>query len=262
MRKVTESEIDNEFEREFGWGDDERYLFNPNRRKASVMGYMIRFEEVLKLVERFAPGKRVADLACAQGNFGLALAERGFDVTAVDLKSEFLNYAKKKHTHGSFTTVQANLMEYRDPQGFDCILVGEIIEHVAFPRQLLQSVKANLKPGGIVVLTTPNGGEFASGLPTFSEVKNIEELIPRQFHWGDHLFLYTEAELRGLFRETGLEVVFAEKYNSSFVTQLKGVRYILPLPLLRWMERKTRGLKKGGKDSTNLIIMVGRNTAQ
>jgi 2-polyprenyl-3-methyl-5-hydroxy-6-metoxy-1,4-benzoquinol methylase len=259
MRRLKESEITNEFERQYGWGDDERYLYNSNRKKASVMGYQTRLDEVLRLVEKYSPGKRVADLASAQGNFGLLLAERGFDVTAVDIKREFLEYARKKHTHGKFETIEANLIDFRDSKGgFDCVLAGEIIEHVAFPEKLLQSVMANLKPGGIVILTTPNGGEYNSKLPTYSEVTNIEELIPKQFHWGDHLFLYTDQELRMLFSRVGLSVLFLEKFNSQYFTQLKGVRYLLPLSLLKWFERKSRRWTKKNKDSTNLIIVVGQ----
>lgn len=261
MRRIPESEVETDFERQFCWGDDERYLYNPNRRKASVFGHFLRIEEVLRLVESHSPGRRVADLASAQGNFGLMLAERGYDVTAVDIHPEFLRYARKKHTHGDFKTVQANLMEFRDLQGFDCVLAGEVIEHVAFPAKLLESLRENLKPGGICVLTTPNGSDFSSTLPTFGEITRIEELIPRQFHWGDHLFLYTERELRELFTQAGLEVIYLEKYNSAYVSQIKAARYLLPLAALKWLERKTRHWKKRGKDSSSQLIAVARRPA-
>lgn len=258
MRRVPETEVDTDFERQFCWGDDERYFYNKNRRKASVFGHFLRIDEVLRLVRTFSRGQRVADLACAQGNFGLLLAEDGYDVTAVDIHPDFLRYAQKKHTHGKFKTHQANLMEFRDPEGFDCVLVGEIIEHVAFPDQLLRSVFENLKPGGICVLTTPNGEDYSSRLPTYRQVTNIEELIPRQFHWGDHLFLYTTGELRELFARAGLSVIYAEKYHSAYVSQLKAIRYLLPFQALKWLEGKTRHLKKRGKDSANLLILVAR----
>src|SRR5580658_9616537 len=115
MRRVPESEVQSEFERMYAWGDDERHYYNSNRRKASVMGFFLRLETVLDLVKRHSPGPRLADLACAQGTFSVLLSEQGFDVTAVDLKPEFLSYAEKKHETGKLRTVQANLMEFRDP---------------------------------------------------------------------------------------------------------------------------------------------------
>jgi 2-polyprenyl-3-methyl-5-hydroxy-6-metoxy-1,4-benzoquinol methylase len=261
VRRVEESEIETDFEREVCWGDDQRYLYNPNRRKASVFGYFLRLREVLRLVDAYSPGKQVADFASAQGNFSLMLAERGYQVTAVDIHPEFLKYAKKKYTHGEFQTVNANIMEFRSERKFDCVLMGEVIEHVAHPEKLLASAQANRRPGGIAILTTPNGADFSSTLPTFSQVTNIEALIPRQFHWGDHLFLYTEEELRRLFDRAGFDVLYVEKYNSAYVSQIKAPRYLMPLALLSWVERKTRHWKKNGRDSSNLLIAVGRRRA-
>lgn len=258
MRRVPLEEVESEFEREYCWGDDERYFYNPNRKKASVFGHFLRLEEVLRLVAQYSPGPRVLDLACAQGNFGLLLAERGFDVTAVDIKEEFLRYARKKHTAGRYETHLSNIMEYRSEVPFDCALAGEIIEHVAHPDQLIAAISRNLKPGGIVVLTTPNGAEFGSTLPTYRQVDNIEALIPRQFHWGDHLFLYTDEELRGLFADAGFTILHLGKYHSSYVSQIKGIRYLLPLRALHWLERKTRLWQRGGKDSANSLVLVAQ----
>lgn len=258
MREVKESELESEFERKYAWGDDQRYFYNKNRRKSSVMGYFLRWESVVQLVKKYSPGKRIADLACGQGNFALTLAEAGFDVTAVDINAEFLRYAQKKYTHGKFQTLHQNLIEFRDSSGFDCVLLGEVIEHVAFPNQLLRSAYENLKPGGVVVITTPNGNEFGQPLPTYKQVTDIEALIPRQFHWGDHLFLYTEEELRELMQAQGFEVLQILKLNSSFVAEIKGIRYLLPHSVLKWMERKTRNWKRHDKDSTNTLIAVGR----
>lgn len=258
MKRLAPSDIETDFERQYCWGDDERYLHNPNRRKASVFGYFLRVEEVLRLIKCFSPGPRVADLACGQGNFSLLLAEAGFDVTAVDILEDFLRYAKKKHTHGKFQTVLGNLMEYRSAEKFDAVLAGEVIEHVAYPRELIRSLRENLRPGGICVITTPNGADYSSTLPTFSQVKDVTALIPKQFHWGDHLFLYTAEELRGLLEEAGFEILHLEKYHSAYVSQIKAPRYLMPLGVLRWLERKTRHWGKRGRDSANLLIAVGR----
>lgn len=259
MRRVPETEVTSDWEKQYAWGDDERYFYSRNRRKASVMGFFLRLETVLAEVRRhLPPGSRIADFACAQGTFALSLAESGYKVTAIDIRQEFLDFAWKKHTHGEFQTVLANIIEYRSPEPFDCIVLGEIIEHVAFPDQLLKSVAENLRPGGFLILTTPNGAEFNSPLPTYKQVTNIEELIPRQFHWGDHLFLYTEEELRELMRGQGLEPVEVRKINSSYATQIKGARYLIPHGLLRWLERKTRHLSRQGKDSTNTLVAVAR----
>lgn len=266
MKSVSEKDLTSDFQREYAWGDDQRYWYNPNRRKASVLGFFTRWETMIQAIKTHLPlpsdpnlpAPHLADFACAQGNFALPLAEAGYRVTAIDIQPDFLRYAEMKHSHGDFKTLQANIVEYRSPEGFDGILLGEVIEHVAFPEQLLRSVFENLKPGGIFVLSTPNGAEFEQPLPTFKQVTDLTALIPRQFHWGDHLFLYTVEELQELFAKVGLEWVEHSKLNSSYVTQLKGLRYLLPLRALQALERLTRSWRRGGKDSTNCIVAVGR----
>lgn len=258
MRRVTEAELSSDFERKIPWGDDERHYYHPKKKKASVFSYFIRLEAVIDLVRRHSTGIRILDVACAQGNFALLLAEAGFDVTALDLSEEFLAYAKKKYSHGKIEFIHANIMDYTAPASFDTIICGEVIEHVAYPKDLLAAAARNLKAGGHLVLTTPNGEEWGSPLRTYSEIDDVSALIPRQFHFGDHLFLYTESELRGLLSECGFETVEVTKFNSAYLSQVKGFRYLLPYGFLRWAERKTRSWKKKGKDSTNGLIVVAR----
>jgi len=267
VRRVPESEVESEFERQYAWGDDERNFYHPLKKKAAVLGCHLRLETVVSLVKRYvkpsgrALGRalgRVADFASAQGNYALALAEAGYDVTAVDINEEFLRYARKKYEHGKFTTVQANIIGYRDGARFDGLILGEVLEHVAHPGELLKSAFENLRPGGFLFITTPNGAQHGQKLPTFSQVTDFSAFEGRQFHWGNHLFLYTPNELRGLFDAAGFEVLEMFGVNSDYVSQIKGVRFLLPYFLLRWMERRTRTWRIRGHESTNTLVAVGR----
>ena len=258
MRRVLASEISGDFERDLCWKDDEKYLYHPNPRKASVMGYQLRLDTILGWVEQLSLGRRIGDFATATGTFGLMLAEKGFEVTAVDINSDFLNYALKKHAHGDYKTVHSNIMEYQTLVPFDCVVIGEVIEHVAYPKDLLAACRRNLKKDGILILSTPNGNQYGSTLPTYSQVTDLSALIPRQFHWGDHLFLYTDVELKALLEESGFEVIQIEKLDASFVSQMKGIRYLFPKSFLKWLEKKTRGFKKNGKDTTCCIVVAAK----
>ena len=237
---------------------DEAQIFNPNKRQASVMEYHLRLHEIVRTVQELSPGPRVADLACGQGNFSLLLAELGFDVTAVDIKPEFLSYLKKKQTSGKVTTVVSNIMDFRSAELFDCVILGEVIEHVAQPKNILIAAARNLKPGGIIIVSTPNGDHYGNELPTYSQVTDFEALIPKQFHWLEHLFLYTETELTGLMEESGIDVIASTKFNSAYSHQIKAIRYLLPLQFLKWLEKTTWPWKIRGKDSTNGLILTGR----
>ena len=123
------------------------------------------------LGEVLEPGARVLDVAGAQGNFSLALAEMGYRVTWNDLRGELADYVRLKHERGAVEYAPGNMFELRADTLFDAVLITEVIEHVAHPDQFLAQAAALVRPGGYVVMTTPNGRYFRNTLPKFSNAR-------------------------------------------------------------------------------------------
>lgn len=261
MRLPSIQECENDFQREYGYGDDTRQFFHPKPRKPGPFSYHLRMHHVLRAFQEFLPAPaKVADVACAAGNFALMLAENGYQVTGVDLLHDFLNYAKKKQTKGKEVNfVQGNLMDYRHPEPLDGLLMGEVIEHVAWPEKLIASAAANLRAGGVFVLTTPNGTYGGNDLPTFKDVtgdrKKYEEV---QFHHGKHLFLYTPEELRNLLEQGGFDVLRVEVFNSHYLTKSGFVRYFFSIPALKWLDERLSKLAFLNGSSANMMYAVAR----
>ena len=132
--------------------------------------YANRRRQTLRLLtEVLQTGARILDLAAAQGNFSLALAEMGYEVTWNDLRAELADYVRSKHERGQIHFASGNAFDLRFPSLFDAVLITEIIEHVAHPDDFLNKTSALVKPGGYVVMTTPNGAYFKNSLPKFSD---------------------------------------------------------------------------------------------
>ena len=132
--------------------------------------YATRFQNTLHLMEQALPkGSRILDVAAAQGNFSLRLAELGYQVTWNDLRSELADYVRLKYEKGEITYAPGNVFDLDFETLFDGILITEIIEHVAHPDDFLRKISKLLRPGGIVVMTTPNGAYFNNNLPRFSD---------------------------------------------------------------------------------------------
>lgn len=99
-----------------------------------------------------------------------------------------------------------------DAQGFDAIIANHVIEHVAHPGELLSALLARLRPGGRLVLVTPNA----------------QGAMHRLFgvHWRDldpprHLIIYTENSLRQLVERSGFAAVsaFSTTANVEVIAQ-------------------------------------------
>ena len=74
--------------------------------------YRERRRHTLNLVtEALAPGSQILDIAAAQGNFSIALAEMGYRVTWNDLRAELADYVRMKHERGDLVFAPGNAFE-------------------------------------------------------------------------------------------------------------------------------------------------------
>ena len=183
---------------------DRREIDNPDPYRPACRNYMDRIESIVRLVEKRVPaGGSVAEIGSAQGNMSLLLAEKGYRVTAIDINKDFLRYSKMKHVQGDLTWVHSNLEKLKKSLRFDAIILAEIIEHCAWPEKVVARALGFLKPGGLLIVTTPNAEKMGEHLPTFAQFNSPEkrrELEKVQFGPAgeDHLFLFTMGEMKSL----------------------------------------------------------------
>ncbi len=174
--------------------------------------YWARRDATLSLVERAAgPPARVLDVAAAQGNFTLALAERGYKVTWNDLRADLADYTRMKHERGDVDYLAGNLFDLAPREPWDVVVACEVIEHVAHPDQFLAQLSALVRPGGHLVLTTPNGSYFRNRLPRFDKCPDPSVFEATQFEpeADGHIFLLHQDELRTMAARSGLELIHA-----------------------------------------------------
>ncbi len=246
---------------------------SPDPRAGSRRMYLSRFRAALDAVERSAralgraPGElAILDVGCAQGNFSLTLAERGFRVVAVDLQLDFLRYARLKYERGRVHWVNASLHALPFRGRFDIVLLGEVIEHVAYPDALLTGLAALLAPSGLLIVTTPNGDRLLTRLPTLSRITDRAALESRQFRpdADGHLYLVTRAELTREFRKSGLREVHHEYFATPWVTGRIKFRYVtrwLPLGLTTFLDKLCLSLPALAKRLAEGQLVVATRSA-
>lgn len=171
----------------------------------------------MELIQRaVAPPARVLDIAAAQGNFTLALAEAGYEVTWNDLRADLADYVRLKQERGVVHFAPGNAFDLGLGAAFDVVLITEVIEHVAHPDAFLRKAGGLVKPGGHVVMSTPNGRYFRNPLPRFSDFPDPSVFESRQFKpdADGHIFLLHPDELSRLATAAGLELREVRLYNN------------------------------------------------
>jgi 2-polyprenyl-6-hydroxyphenyl methylase/3-demethylubiquinone-9 3-methyltransferase len=202
--------------------------------------YDNRVRHALELIERVAgAGARILDVAGAQGNFSLLLAERGYSVVWNDLRSELEGYVRLKHERGDLSYLPGEIFEVSPPdRHVDVVLASEIIEHVAHPDRLLRRLAALVKPGGHIVLTTPNGRYLRNPLPRFSDFTQPEVFEGSQFkpNADGHIFLLHPDEIEPLARQARLAVLDLTLFTNVVTAGCLGTAPLTRRLPPRWIE--------------------------
>jgi 2-polyprenyl-3-methyl-5-hydroxy-6-metoxy-1,4-benzoquinol methylase len=110
---------------------------------------------------RYAEGRDVLDLGCVCHDpesyrnpywVHKALAARAKSVTGMDLSREGITYLAGK----GFNVVHGDAQNFDLGRTFDCIVAGDLIEHLEDFSGFLNSCKRHLRPGGTLLISTPN----------------------------------------------------------------------------------------------------------
>jgi len=171
----------------------------------ALINYQNRLDTIVEqITRRFrpSPGIKIGEFGCAQGIIALTLAEIGYHVHAFDINVSFIEYAQLKYEKGQVEWHVGNINELDFPKdSLDVAILGEVIEHCAFPEEIVSKVLEFVKPDGILIITTPNAARIRTSLPHFSKYlpkESRQELEKWQYGPGssNHLFLFSKDEIK------------------------------------------------------------------
>jgi 2-polyprenyl-3-methyl-5-hydroxy-6-metoxy-1,4-benzoquinol methylase len=116
---------------------------------------------VYRFAAQFVRGRSVADIGCGAGYGAQTLKEAGAaEVHACDISRSSLRFARRRYgSYASFTRQTiVDLHAYAD-DSFDVVVSSEVLEHIkeyGLEAKAVDELKRILKPGGLLMLGTPN----------------------------------------------------------------------------------------------------------
>lgn len=241
---------------------DIQEIWNPKVARHIWNQYHNQLDLYLGLAE--GHGKlSVLDVGCAQGTLALMLGERGHKVCALDIRQHFLDYAASRYERGDVRFVCGNAMEIELDEQFDLIFANQIVEHLVYPLEFTKQLMKWLKPGGRLVMTTPNGAYLKNSLPSFTEIGDPAQYVSRQFtaDADGHFFAYSETELKEIFAHAGLKRIYTICFETPFISGHMKVRYlhsVVPASALRFFDRVALRLPRVGARLAHQLMIVGR----
>ena len=209
--------------------------------------------------------KNILDVGCAQGTLALLLAERGHRVCAVDLRPQFLDYAKTRYVHGDIQFIEGNALTLKLDKHYDLIFINQIIEHVVYPRVLVNNMRRLLVPGGELVATTPNWHYITNtNLPCYQGLGDPSQHEHMQFTAdGDgHFFAYRADELLKVFLDEEFIDVRYRYFETPFISGHLKVRYLhrlVPFGLLHLLDRMVLLIPVVSRILAHQLLIRGRH---
>lgn len=120
---------------------------------------------IASVVAGFAPGTAV-DLACGEGRNALWLAQRGWQVTAVDFSAVAIDTGRTRAVHLGLEVdwVVADVTDWVPPALADLIVVAYLQLPVAELAAVIAACAGSLEPGGMLVLVAHDIDNIARGV--------------------------------------------------------------------------------------------------
>jgi 2-polyprenyl-3-methyl-5-hydroxy-6-metoxy-1,4-benzoquinol methylase len=157
----------------------------------------------MKVVELVAGARRVLDVGCSTGYLAKRMQQQGATVIGLDMDERAAELARRFCEEVYVGDVETMELPF-EPGTFDAVVCGDLIEHLRDPRGFLTRVRPLLRPGGRLVLSTPNIANWAMRLSLlFGRFRYTE--------WGlldrTHTHFFTRKTLRECLEATGYRLV-------------------------------------------------------
>ncbi len=168
----------------------------------------IRIQKIAKLI---GTGKSVLDLGCFKGDISLLIKQKGNEVYGVEMSKTCVDICVQKGLPVKVCDIEHEEIPF--DQKFDCVLCGELIEHVIDTDGLLTKIYNALTDTGFLVVTTPNLASFGRRILLLAGLNPLTEVSYDEKAAG-HLRYFVESSLKGLLEKNGF---YVEEYTSDVI---------------------------------------------
>ncbi|GAA6145722.1 bifunctional 3-demethylubiquinone 3-O-methyltransferase/2-octaprenyl-6-hydroxy phenol methylase [Thalassolituus maritimus] len=153
-------------------------------------------------------GKKVLDVGCGGGILSEAMAQRGAEVTGIDMGAAPLNVARlhalESGVNVEYRQVPVEELAEEMPGAFDVVTCLEMLEHVPDPASIIAACKKLVKPGGWVFFSTINRNPKAYAMAIIG-AEYIMRMLPPGTH--DYDKFIKPSELTRWCRAAELSVI-------------------------------------------------------
>jgi 2-polyprenyl-3-methyl-5-hydroxy-6-metoxy-1,4-benzoquinol methylase len=163
-----------------------------------------------RIVQEIGTVSRHLDFGCGPGTL-IHLLGPGISAVGVDIAASQLSYAERNYAspEKQFVQIESSSLPFAD-QTFDSITCIEVVEHLELKltREILKEFIRVLRPGGKMILTTPNYGSL------WPLIEMMVNRLSDVSYEEQHITKFKRANLYTLLKEAGFSAVTVTTFMS------------------------------------------------
>lgn len=151
--------------------------------------------------------KNIIDIGCYNGIFLSLIKNRNNNFYGLDANDWAVSESEKKDLNiRQFFFDDKTKLPFEN-EFFDVVIAGEIIEHIYDTDFFLQEIRRVLKPGGKLLISTPNIASLGRRLLLFFGISPLVELSPNEPESVGHIRYFTRKTLEKILAKHGFKIV-------------------------------------------------------
>jgi ubiquinone/menaquinone biosynthesis C-methylase UbiE len=210
--------------------------------------------------KRIRPGGTLIDVGAASGEFVKIAGDEGLDAIACDYSREALESAREKYNIRTLESV-AESVDAPD-NSFDFVTMLHTIEHLPDPVGVLREMYRIAKPGGWILLETPNYAfhfmaetKLRAVTPLYRLVTGKEGLPWYPF---DHYYHWTPMLLRRALQTAGFHSAYSHHFLGYRSTTQPSILFGSAYRVYDLMAQSLNSLSGGRWDYCFVQLATGR----
>lgn len=155
----------------------------------------------------------ILDVGCGKAWVAELCCPKNYKVVSMDISLTNVAKALTKYPFANHSAVVADVFNLPFKENsFDYIIASEIIEHVVDPAKFVENLMKVLKPGGLLLITTPYKEKLEHSLCV-----HCNNLTPRHAH----IHSFDEKRLENLYKGSGLKSFEYNTFGNKVLIHLR-----------------------------------------
>ena len=228
-------------------GTDNYYLLSKDERQLTCFRDLRKMEKIVGPSNK----RRLLDVGCSYGLFMEAASHSGWNVSGIELSKTQSKVAQKKYAH----VYDKPIEQCQFSDGFFDVITGfDVIEHLSSPSKFLREAQRILKPGGFLVMCTPNIESYPARLMGRLWINYLRM----------HFYYFSHRTIASFLERENFKILKIERHKriikpSDARFWVKDHRLLFTLMNILFNNTLTKNIKMTTGLSGNIVVYAQKN---